>query len=274
MPENDKTTYFICSGMQLFKSKFKEQTKEKISTLQSCVRTNDIDLWGDETHFCHFRMIGCFSFGNDDYPQVIDMWLLILKELNLFPEEVHIHPSSDHKKLVEHKGNYKIIEDEECVWSDGEIGGYCTEFYIQGIEIGNLVNTLGHSVDVGFGLERLAKLMGEQYPKTYDLEEFLKKCHEQNLSPGQKGIESVVRKVFRKWFKQPEKSLSLSNLLKDWILVEEKRKKETEKEALKLLKTNRDKSDEWWKSTTGLSKQEVLEYEKENQTNVKVDNTK
>ena len=45
-------------------------------------------------------------------------------------------------------GNTSILNmvlvriDNECLWSDGNIGGYCTEFYKNDIEIGNIVNTL------------------------------------------------------------------------------------------------------------------------------------
>ena len=52
--------------------------------------------------------------------------------------------------------------DEGCLWSDGNIGGYCTEFYYNDIEIGNIVNPLGTCIDVGFGLERLLNLKHEQ----------------------------------------------------------------------------------------------------------------
>uniref|UniRef100_UPI0039C3A3FF hypothetical protein n=1 Tax=Pseudomonas aeruginosa TaxID=287 RepID=UPI0039C3A3FF len=50
---------------------------------------------------------------------------------------------------------YEVVDDLDCQWSDGEIGGYCSEVYWRGIEIGNLVNTLGTMTDVGFGFERL-----------------------------------------------------------------------------------------------------------------------
>lgn len=36
--------------------------------------------------------------------------------------------------------------------------------YIDDIEIGNIVNPLGHSIDCGFGLERLVQVMGYNPP--------------------------------------------------------------------------------------------------------------
>ena len=45
--------------------------------------------------------------------------------------------------------------EEECKWTDGDIGGYCTEFFKDDVEIGNIVNPLGTCIDAGFGLQRL-----------------------------------------------------------------------------------------------------------------------
>ena len=260
VPENDTTTQFVCSGMQDFKQKFQDRTKEKISTVQSCVRLKDIDLWGDGTHYCHFRMIGCFSFGNNDYGEIVDVWLKILKELSMEPDEIHYHPESAHLPLIEHKGNYKIVEDTECVWTDGAIGGHCIEFYIRGIEIGNLVNTNGDSVDVGFGLERLVRISEEQsYGETEDLETFLTKCWDLNYCPGQKGINFTIRKVFRKWISQPSRNKNV--VFQKWIDDHEKIVEDSIRQAAKLLKKpcHNDKTPEWWKSTTGYSKEELIQ---------------
>jgi alanyl-tRNA synthetase len=260
IPEIDTTTQFVCSGMQDFKEKFRNKTKEKISTIQSCVRLKDIDLWGDGTHYCHFRMLGCFSFGNNDYEQVFDMWLNILKELNLEPEEIHYHPDSGHSLFLFQKGNYKFVEDIDCIWTEGSIGGHCVEFYINGIEIGNLVNTNGDSVDVGFGLERLVKLMDKKsssYTETEDLETFLTKCWNLQISPGQKGIHFTVRKVFRKWLEQPNRKQEVC--FQPWIDNHEKIINDSIRQWLKLLHkpVHRDKNNEWWKNTTGFTREEL-----------------
>jgi hypothetical protein len=59
-----------------------------------------------------------------------------------------------------------VRNDENCKWTDGEIGGYCTEFYVNDIEIGNIVNPLGNCIDVGFGLERLDLIVNGSKSKT------------------------------------------------------------------------------------------------------------
>jgi hypothetical protein len=53
----------------------------------------------------------------------------------------------------------EVRKDPDCVWSDGQIEGYCTEFYLDDIEIGNIVNPLGDCLDCGFGGERLQHLL-------------------------------------------------------------------------------------------------------------------
>ena len=78
-----------------------------------------------------------------------------LSFLGLSPDTVTLHP--DCKDWISLYDDYpvKIEWDPDCLWSDGEIGGYCTEFYIEGVEVGNIVNPLGDCLDCGFGSERL-----------------------------------------------------------------------------------------------------------------------
>jgi alanyl-tRNA synthetase len=257
--------------MQNLKPKFQEKTKERLSTLQSCIRTNDIDLWGDGTHFVFFRMLGCFSFGNrEDYPIVVNMWLDIMKELEVNLTSVHVHPDSNHReiyqrRLLEDSGvNFVIIDDTECVWSDGNIGGFCSEFYVGDVEIGNLVNPMGDSVDVGFGFERLCRVLGEQYEETFDLEQFLVHCWKNKVEPGNKGRNYTVRKILRKWIKIT-KTLNSSKefLFSDWISSENIKMEQSFKFGKKLIRKHFDKPDSWWWETSGLLPDEVQELRKQ-----------
>lgn len=257
IPINDNSTQFICSGMQSYKHKFKEKTKERLSSIQSCIRTNDIDLWGDNSHFVFFKMIGCFSFGNiNDYEKAITIWLNIVDELGIKLTSIHIHPNSDHKKYFINK-NVNIIEDNECFWSDGDIGGYCSEFYVGDIEIGNLVNPMGDCVDVGFGLERIAKLLGETYHKTYDLEKFLQCVYKENIKPNNKGINYTVKKVMRLFIRNME-NINIENFLfKEWIVEEKEKMNKSFIMGKRLVKRHYNKSYEWWFDTVGLLPTEV-----------------
>lgn len=153
---DDQSTLFICSGMQVFKHKFNQPDMTRCSTIQSCVRMNDFELVGDGTHLTSFQMIGNFSFGNNDYQNSVEMWKSIVSQLHIPIHEVHVHPDSDLRKWW---SGFNIVDDPECIWSDGEIGGFCCEMYSHGLEIGNLVNPLNHSTDVGFGLERMLQIM-------------------------------------------------------------------------------------------------------------------
>jgi hypothetical protein len=55
-----------------------------------------------------------------------------------------------------------VRHDSGCVWTDGNVGGFCSELFTpDGVEVGNLVNPLGHSIDVGFGYERILQVIEE-----------------------------------------------------------------------------------------------------------------
>lgn len=158
----DHTTLFCTSGMHHFKNQFSDLTLHNtFSNIQSCLRLNDLDEIGDGTHYLVFHMLGLFSFRQWSVSKTIDFWMSFLESINLLPHYVTIHPDKMHdwKSFYSHY-NVEIKEDFECVWKDGNIGGYCTEFYHNDVEIGNIVNTLGTCIDVGFGGERILNLKG------------------------------------------------------------------------------------------------------------------
>ncbi len=74
-----------------------------------------------------------------------------LSEIGIEPDYVTIHPDCPKYKELYSYHDVTLKYDENCKWTDGDIGGYCTEFYKDGIEIGNIVNPLGTCIDVGFG---------------------------------------------------------------------------------------------------------------------------
>lgn len=137
------------------------------SNIQTCLRLNDWEEIGDGTHFLLFHMIGLFSFKEWSLPQSIDFMWKFMGKINIKPDYVTVHPYKlEEWKLHYEKYDVEIKLDEECIWSDGEIKGYCTEFYKDDIEIGNIVNTLGRSIDIGFGLERLLQVTNSLSPST------------------------------------------------------------------------------------------------------------
>lgn len=133
----DDTTLFVCSGMQQLKPKFKAADGTAYGSLQSCIRTNDIDLIGDGSHLTSFVMVGNFSFKGQSYGHSVDLWAAILWDLFEFKSYdmvIHVHPDRpDHKKLWDDY-NFHVVDDPECVWSDGDIGGHCCEVFYKGRE--------------------------------------------------------------------------------------------------------------------------------------------
>lgn len=164
----DDTTLFTTSGMQQFKPLYSNlEYTNTFTNIQQCLRINDLDEIGDGTHFLKFEMIGLFSFRQWTLKKAIDFMYSFVNKLGIIPDYVTIHPDKfDEWKDLYSEYGVEIRLDSECVWSDGSIGGYCTEFYKNDVEIGNIVNTMDTCIDVGFGLERLLEVTGSLTPKT------------------------------------------------------------------------------------------------------------
>ena len=140
MIPTDDTTLFVCSGMQNLKSRFRSPDGGVDGSIQTCIRTTDIDLVGDGSHLTSFEMVGNFSFGRRDYERSVELWNRIVRRLEIPVTHVNIHPTrDDHRTLWERRG-YVVHEDPECEWSDGDLGGYSCEMYVGALEIGNLVH--------------------------------------------------------------------------------------------------------------------------------------
>lgn len=268
IPE-DNTTLFICSGMQVVKDRFKNPDGSKWGSVQPCIRTNDIDLVGDGTHLTSFTMVGNFHFGGD-YAASCEMWDRIVRDLGIREKgivTVRSHPESNHRDFWDSL-NYFVSNDTDCIWSDGEIGGYCSEFDFKGrspqgsqLEIGNLVNTLGHSVDVGFGLERLVQvvegkmhvhensLFPKMYPILADHSRTVELFWHNGIEPGNKKHYYVCRQLIRRMLRYitDEKFV-----FQDWIDSERHLRDKAIKAASKLWRKNKDKSPEWWWETCGV----------------------
>jgi len=244
----DETTLFCPAGMQQFKSFFKDENhKGTISNIQSCLRLNDIDEIGDGTHLLYFNMIGFFSFRDLSVPQAIDYWMGFLKRIGITPDYITIHPDKPEWSKFYDKYRVEVRLDDECIWSDGEIGGYCTEFYKDDIEIGNIVNPLGTCIDVGFGLERIEMVLNNTTKSKEDtLKETVFKMIESGFAPGNNKQGYILKKLLRLCHKN---DLVIDHdFYRDEVVRQEKILVKWER----LKDKHKDKPKEWWWDTHGI----------------------
>ena len=194
-PENDTSVLFNTAGMQQFKRFYllpDEAPANRAITIQPCVRTSDIDEVGDATHLTFFEMLGNFSFG---YPKkensyfkkeaILWAWEFLTKELRIDKKRIsatyfkgndNILADKDSREILQSIDGLEKIESqgEDNFWSLGTEGapaGPTVEFYIDGVEIWNLVfneyilkngkytPSEYQGVDTGMGLERLMMVL-------------------------------------------------------------------------------------------------------------------
>ena len=268
IPEDD-TTLFICSGMQPFKQRFRDRDGGRLATLQSCVRTNDLDLVGDGSHLTYFEMLGHFHFGRtDEYEYAIDLWAGLLDDLGIGKDcLIHVHPLDWNSKRIlwEHAG-FGVVADEGCVWSDGDIGGMCCEVYWKGVEIGNLVNPLGTCTDVGFGLERLVMAAENKTrvdetslfdvslpPVARDHVRCLNAFWRNGIPPGNKGRNYVCRRLLRRLL-----PFDGDYVWRGWLEDEKALRAKCLDRGAKMWKRHKDKPPRWWWETCGLTEDDLI----------------
>lgn len=235
LPENDPTVLFTTAGMQQFKRFYlfpEEAPATRITTCQKCVRTGDIDEVGDETHLTFFEMLGNFTFGypekNESYfkkESIEWAWEFLTEELEIeksriyatyFKGENGVPADSESLEILKTIDGLEDIREqgfEDNFWSlgtEGSPGGPTVEFYVDGVEVWNLVfnefvmkNGVYEpsdlkGVDTGMGLERLAVMMqGKQ--DVYQTDDFipvvesLKQLKEKEDESGERVILDHVR---------------------------------------------------------------------------------
>lgn len=243
----DDTTLFCSAGMQKFKAEFLQESGKTLATNQHCLRVKDIGSTGDGTHFIDFNMLGLFSFRHWSIERAIAFWLEFMKQLNVKVDEAHIHPSKKEWSNYYPK-EIKVVEDASCEWTDGTIGGFCTEFYINGVEVGNIVNPLGSCIDAGFGLERLDSLVNGASQKSRD-ELLVQACRsivEANYKPSNKKQGYVLRRLLRELVPS-----SVSGV--PYLEAERERQVRVLAKYDQLRKKFPDKTKKWWFEVHGVN---------------------
>jgi hypothetical protein len=239
--------------MQRYKSLFKDPSyKGTITNIQSCLRLNDLEEIGDGQHSLSFDMLGLFSFNEMSVLQSIDFWMEFLHTLGLKPDYVTIHPDRIDWQNYYSKYDVDIRLDNECVWSDGSKDSelsYCTEFYINNIEIGNIVNPFGTSIDCGFGLSRIEMILNNiQTSKEETLRETIFKIINSGYLPTYNKQGSILRKLLRICYL--EGIVIEHKFYEDEILRQQKIIDKYHRMKEKPKFQYKDK--EWWFNTLGL----------------------
>jgi alanyl-tRNA synthetase len=94
VPIGDPTSLFTSAGMQQFMPHFTgEQVPPaaRVTTVQPCFRTTDIEEVGDFSHCTAFEMLGNFSFGDYFKQGAIQFaWELLTQVYQIPPERLHV----------------------------------------------------------------------------------------------------------------------------------------------------------------------------------------
>lgn len=201
-PANDKTVLLTTAGMQQMTPFFlglQTPPKTRLTTVQKCFRTPDIDEVGDLSHNTFFEMLGNFSVGDYFKEGAINFaWELLTKRFGIEPEKLYpsIYPTDDEALEIWTKQigvpESRIVRLEDNWWIAGETGpcGPDSEIYYdlgpefdpnpaaqvsvspRYLEIWNLVfmqynrkpggedvPLTRKNIDTGMGLERLSMVL-------------------------------------------------------------------------------------------------------------------
>lgn len=263
----DRSTLFCPAGMQRFKAQFIDESFSgyTVANYQKCLRLDDLEQLGDGIHLGAFTMLGLFSFRAWTVRRAIDFWITYLDSMGLENFQVTVHPDMGEWAVYYYEFNeqrpegkkIEVLFDPDCTWTDGKIGGYCTEFYIDGVEVGNIVNPLGTCIDCGFGADRLHQILE---PEEKKLDTRLQALHDaawaiidSGYEPGNSKQGYVLRRLLRTMRKENYQFMHR-------FFNDEKVRYIDSIERYKRLKDRHlDKTSSWWWDTHGIDLNEVQE---------------
>lgn len=191
IPENDPTVLFTTAGMHPlvpFLLGQKHPQGKRLTNIQRCIRTGDIEEVGDESHHTFFEMLGNWSLG-DYFKKESIKWSLefLTKVLKIPQEKINVTcfkgdenspkdaEAAEIWKSLGLKGKQiKFLEKAENWWGPAGLTGPCgpdTEIFVNGFEIWNNVfmqyncTKKGYAplkqknVDTGMGVERTLAIL-------------------------------------------------------------------------------------------------------------------
>ena len=142
VPENDPTVLFNTAGMQPLVPYLKGQVHPegtRLTDVQKCFRTNDLDEVGDKTHHTFFEMLGNWSLG-DYFKKESISWSfeLLTKVLEIPVEKLAVtvfkgndivEADKESAKLWEEAGisqkRIKFLGEDDNWWPNMELTGPC-----------------------------------------------------------------------------------------------------------------------------------------------------
>lgn len=110
LPENDPTVLFTTAGMHPLVPYLlgeKHPSGKRLTDVQKCVRTEDIDEVGDDTHCTFFEMLGNWSLGDYFKQESISMSFEFLTK--------HLNIPIDRLAVTVFEGDEIVPADEEAV---------------------------------------------------------------------------------------------------------------------------------------------------------------
>jgi alanyl-tRNA synthetase len=146
IPHEDTSVLLTTAGMQQFKPHFMglaEPPAPRVTTVQKCFRTKDLDQVGDLTHLTFFEMLGNFSFGDYFKEGAIEFcWRYLTKELSIDPTRIQptIHPddveSAELWPRITGKKPYKLTENFWAAGATGPCGPDSEAYFDWGPSVG------------------------------------------------------------------------------------------------------------------------------------------
>jgi len=138
----DPTVLFTTAGMQQFKRFFKGEAQppaRRLTSVQKCFRTSDIDKVGDASHLTFFEMLGNFSIGDYFKVEAINYaWELVIRVLGLPKERLWATVFLDDDEAFDLWRKQDVpaerirrYGEEDNFWFSGDVGpcGPCSELH-------------------------------------------------------------------------------------------------------------------------------------------------
>jgi alanyl-tRNA synthetase len=212
VPQGDNSVLLTTAGMQQFKPYYLGQASpfgNRVASSQKCIRVDDIDEIGDDTHLTFFEMVGNFSFNYPDgegsyfkkeairfgYEFIAEVLELPIDYVTIFEGDDIVPRDTESeniwKAIFAEKGvqiEIRTCGREDNFWGPTGAEGPCgptTEIYVNNVEVWNIVfNQFFQNkdrslkelelqgVDTGAGFERIL-VQYEKVASIYDTSLFM-----------------------------------------------------------------------------------------------------